>query len=453
MKRIWIVVGIIVGVIVIGMAGYLGFSSSSSKASSGVQAPQTAIVTKGDVNQSVTAPGSVVNYREAVIQMPFDGKLTEVEVQPGDTVKAGQVLAQFDSTTQELALATAKMNLAELTSPEAIANAELAVTSAQGDVINTQTALNNQQYWENNALIQDQYANLVIAKANLDKAQTAYDRANVGAYINNSDEAALYQALYAAQQKYHNAEYYYSLYSQHPTQRQLNQAQANLDLANAKLINAQNYLAALTSGGLPADATGSALDALIQAKLAVRMAQDNLDATKLTALFDGVVLESNAVADVIIPAGTTLFTIHDPRNIEMETTVTEEDFAFVKVGQQATVYFDALPTVVGSGVVSRIVPVRAPGNSPLYYVYMRLGEIPEGLVNGMTVDSHITIASRQGVLCLPRSVVHASADNKVELQVWNGTVTENREVVIGLRGDTTDEIISGLTVGEQVVVK
>jgi multidrug efflux pump subunit AcrA (membrane-fusion protein) len=183
------------------------------------------------------------------------------------------------------------------------------------------------------------------------------------------------------------------------------------------------------------------------------MAQDNLDATKLTALFDGVVLESNAVADVIIPAGTTLFTIHDPRNIEMETTVTEEDFAFVKVGQQATVYFDALPTVVGSGVVSRIVPVRAPGNSPLYYVYMRLGEIPEGLVNGMTVDSHITIASRQGVLCLPRSVVHASSDNKVELQVWNGTVTENREVVIGLRGDTTDEIISGLTVGEQVVVK
>jgi len=131
MKRIWIVIGIIVGVIVIGMAGYLGFSSSSPKASSGVQAPQTATVTKCDVNQSVTAPGSVVNYQEAVIQMPFDGKLTEVEVQPGDTVKAGQVLAQFDSTTQELTLATAKMNLAELTSPEAIANAELAITSAQ----------------------------------------------------------------------------------------------------------------------------------------------------------------------------------------------------------------------------------------------------------------------------------------------------------------------------------
>ena len=453
MKRIWIVVGIIMGVIVIGMAGYLGFSSSNPKASSGVQAPQTATVTKCDVNQSVTAPGSVVNYQDAVIQMPFDGKLTEVEIQPGDTVKAGQVLAQFDSTTQELALATAKMNLAELTSPEAIANAELAVTTAQADVIIAQTALDNQQYWQNNGLIQDQYATLVIAKANLDKAQAAYDRANVGAYINNSDEAALYQALYAAQQKYNTAEYYYSLYSQKPTQRQFNEAQANRDLANARLVNAQNYLAALTGGNVPAGATGASLDALIQAKQAVQTAEDALDATNLVAPFDGIVLESNAVTQELIPAGTNLFTVHDPKDIEMETTVTEEDFPLVKVGQMTTVYFDALPAVVGSGTVSRIIPVRAPGDSPLYYVYMRLGEIPEGLVNGMTVDSYITIASRQGVLCLPRSVVHASAANKVELQVWNGTATENRKVVIGLRGDTNDEIISGLTEGEQVVVK
>ena len=164
-------------------------------------------------------------------------------------------------------------------------------------------------------------------------------------------------------------------------------------------------------------------------------------------------LESNAVTQELIPARTNLFTIHDPKDIEMETTVTEEDFPLVKVGQKTSVYFDALPTIVGSGTVSRIIPVRAPGNSPLYYVYMRLREIPEGLVNGMTVDSYIIIANRQEVLCLPRSVVHASADKKVELQVWNGTVTENREVVIGLRGDTNDEIISGLIEGEKVVVK
>jgi len=452
MKRIWVMLGILSGVIVIGTAGYLGFRSNS-KTPTSIQAPQTTTVSRCDVQQSVTAPGSVVNFQEDVIQMPFDGKLTGVFVQAGDTVKAGQVLAQFDSTTQENTLITAKMALAELTSPEAIANAELAVTTAQADVITAQTALNNQQYWENNALIQDQYANLVVAKANLDKAQAAYDRAHVGAYINNSDEAALYQALYAAQQAYNTAQYYFSLYSQAPTQRQMNEARANLDLANATLTNAQNYFSALTGGNVPADATGSSYDALVQAKLAVQTAQNDLDATKLSAPSDGIVLESNAVTGVIIPAGTNLFTVHAPKDIEMETTVTEEDFPFVKVGQKATVYFDALPNVTGNGTVSRIVPVRAPGDSPLYYVYLRLDQVPDGLVNGMTVDSYITIASRQGVLCLPRSVVHASGSNTVELQVWNGLGTETKKVEIGLRGDTNDEILSGLDEGEQVIVK
>ena len=453
MKRIWIVVGIIAGVIIVGMAGYFGFRNNSPKSSPAVQAPQTASVTRCDVLQSVTATGNVINFQEAVLQMPLDGKLTEVFVQPGDSVKSGQILAQFDSTSQEIALTTAKMNLAGLTSPEAIANAELAITSAQADVITAQTALNNQQYWQNSALIQDQYANLVLARAGLDKAQAAYDNAHVGAYINNPDEASLYQALYAARQKYNLAEYYYSLYSQKPTERQFNAAQANLDLANARLVNAQNYLVALKGGDLPADATGSALEALISARLVVQTAQANLNATRLAAPFDGILLESNAATGVNIPAGTALFTIHDPRNIELETTVTEEDFPYVKAGQAASSYFDALPNVTGSGVVSRIVPKRAPGDSPLYYVYIRLADIPDGLVDGMTADSYITIASRQGVLCLPRSVVHASSANQVTLQVWNGSGIENRQVGIGLRGDTNDEIVSGLKLGEQVVVK
>ena len=58
---------------------------------------------------------------------------------------------------------------------------------------------------------------------------------NVGDYINNANEATAYQALYKAKQAYDTAFYYYSLYSQKPTQRQIDEAQANLDLANATL--------------------------------------------------------------------------------------------------------------------------------------------------------------------------------------------------------------------------
>jgi RND family efflux transporter MFP subunit len=453
MKRIWIVLGIILGVIVIGGVGYLGFSTSKPKVPAAPQAPQAVSVTRCNVEQSVTAPGSVVNFQETNIEMPVDGKLAEILAQPGDTVKKGQVLARLDSTSQELALATAKQKLAELTSPEAIANAKLAVTTAQADVTNAQIALNNQQYWKNDALIKDYYANLVIAKANLDQMQQAYDDAKVGEYINNADEAQLYKALYSAQQAYNLAEFYFSVYSQKPPQRQLDAAQATLDLAKVKLTNAQNNLAALTGGDVPADATSSLQEALKQAKLAVQTAQDNLDATQITAPFDGIILESNAETQKFTPAGTSLFTMHDPQDIEIKTTVTEVDFPYVKVGQNVTLYFDALLDVQASGVVSRIIPLRASGDTPLYYVYIRLDKVPDHLVDGMTADGVISIAQRQQVLCLPRAVVHASSGNTATVKVWNGVTTEERQIEIGLRGDIYLEILSGLKEGEKVVTQ
>ena len=161
------------------------------------------------------------------------GNVKLVQVKAGDQVQAGQLLVQLDDATQQIQLEQVNLVLQELTSPEAIANAKLAVTTAQSDVINAQYLVNNQLYWKNTSLIQDQYSNLVIAKENLDKAQAAYDNANVGEYINNADEAALYQALYKAQQAYDNARVLFQPYSQKPTQRQLDEAQATLDLANA----------------------------------------------------------------------------------------------------------------------------------------------------------------------------------------------------------------------------
>ncbi len=192
----------------------------------------------------------------------MNGKLANLEVKLGDQVEKGQLLAELDSTSLQEALTNAQLALQELTSPEAIANAKLAITTAQAAVINAQSALNNVQYWKNDGLIQEYYAKYVMAKDNLDRAQAAYDKANVGEYINNTGEAQLYQSLYNAQQAYNTAKYYYSLYSQKPTQRQTDAAQATLELQQAKLDNAKAYLEALTTGVVPADATGSEMSAL-----------------------------------------------------------------------------------------------------------------------------------------------------------------------------------------------
>jgi len=105
------------------------------------------------------------------------------------------------------------------------------------------------------------------------------------------------------------------------------------------------------------------------------------------------------------------------------------------------------------GKVERIIPKRLEGDRPLYNIYISLKEVPDGLADGMTSDTAITIAKREGVLCLPRATVRASSSGKTTIKVWDGIQVMDKEITIGLRGDTYVEIVSGLTEGELVVTR
>jgi multidrug resistance efflux pump len=334
-----------------------------------------------------TASGVVVADQQARMAFKLAGNVKLVQVKAGDQVQAGQVLVQLDDSSQQIQLEQANMALHELNSPEAIANAKLVITTAQKNVTNAQTALNNQQYWKNDALVQNYYANNVIAKDALDKAQEAYDSENVGEYINNANEAEAYQRLYNAKQAYDTAHYYFSLYSQAPTQRQTDEAQATLDLAKASLTNAQNYLTFLTGGNIPADASGSALESFRQAKFAIQTAQNNLDATRLVAPFSGEVASvTTSVGDYVSP-GQVLLIIIDVTHMHVETTdLSERDIPNVKLGQTATVSIKALNQDV-AGKVTAISPLSdILGGDVIYKVTILLDKLPANLLSGMSVD-------------------------------------------------------------------
>ena len=71
----------------------------------------------------------------------------------------------------------------------------------------------------------------------------------------------------------------------------------------------------------------------------------------------------------------------------------------------------------------------------------------------MTSDTAITIAKREGVLCLPRAVVRASGSDTTVVKVWDGVQETERKITVGLRGDTYVEIVDGLKEGEEVVTR
>jgi RND family efflux transporter MFP subunit len=418
MKRIWIVLGILAGIMIIAGAGYLGFRSSKPQAATLPPAPQTVAATRCDVEQSVTAPGSVVNFNERPINMPVDGSLNQVLVQPGDAVKAGDVLAIL------------------MEDPVRMAKARLDVAQAQSDLLAAQDA---QQKAERGlaALHLPRASKLELEQASLalDAAAAQRDAAHqdfnvvAGLPTNDPQRMAALAALDAATQVYNQAASNYNWLSGHASDADTAAAKNKVDLADANVALAQ---AALTKA---------------QASL------DFLTKGVITAPFAGVILKSIAQTGMPFTAGASLFTIHDPKDVEIQSNVTEEDFPFISVGQKVKLFFDALPDVEASGVISRIVPTRISGDRPLYYLYIRMDSVPDHLVEGMTVDGAIVLAQRSQVVCLPRAVVHASSADTATLEIWNGITTLQRQVKLGLRGDVYIEIVSGLQVGDQVVTK
>jgi multidrug efflux pump subunit AcrA (membrane-fusion protein) len=387
-----IIFGLVI-LVTIGAAGYFGFSST--KEPEPAPTPQTVSVTTCDVEQTVTAPGNLVNVNTADIKMPATGKLSAVHVRVGDAVKAGQTLAEIDP----VARTQAQVNLLE---------AQDALEKAQKN----RTVLDYPR--ATNDFIKDLRKKITNAKQVVDELNGSYKSAE-----DPLAKSQILASLTTAKENLKNLQSNMNWYTSKPTESDITNADSELALAQAKY-----------------DAAKAVLESL-----------------EINAPFDGVVFEVGAQLGETYQAEATLFSIGDPKALEVIAIVTEEDYPLLTVGQTVEIYFDAQPDASVEGKVDRIIPKRIEGDHPLYNIYITLESIPDGLADGMTADTAITIASRTGVLCLPRAVVRASSGDTTTVKVWDGTQEASREIGIGLRGDTYVEILSGLSEGDQVVTR
>jgi multidrug efflux pump subunit AcrA (membrane-fusion protein) len=110
-KSFWIVVVVIL--LVIASGGYYYVTSVYLPAQSPVEAEtlETARVRRGDLIVSASSVGKLVPVREAAIGFQRSGIIAELNVQPGDLVRAGQVLARLDDSEVQVQLAQAESNL------------------------------------------------------------------------------------------------------------------------------------------------------------------------------------------------------------------------------------------------------------------------------------------------------------------------------------------------------
>ena len=316
---------------------------------------------------ALTASGTV-EMTEINVAPEAAGKILAVNVKEGDTVHVGDVLAQLDDTLLKdqravaaTALQTANIALVQLTSPATIANVQAAIAQDKQNIDNAQQAYDNQNtFTTNQSAVQNAKASLVLAQKALTDAQNDYDKIK-GDPNNNTDKAAAYSKLYAAQTSFNSATYTYNLWLGNVKSEQLDIKAGALAVAKAKLPEDQALLAVLQGGPIPDNATGAGIVQLQQARIAVQLAQANLkllddEITKMTvnSLVNGMVMTRNAEPGSVVNAGAVLLTIGRTDELSITVYVPEDRIGDVVLGQTANVSVDSFPGIVFKGVVSYI---------------------------------------------------------------------------------------------------
>lgn len=120
-----------IAALILGGGGWFISQRIAARSATNDVPTETAVVIRDSLAVMVDATGSLLSPSETTLAFEASGQLVEVLVAEGQTVKAGDVLARLDSSALEVQLAQAELSLRLLTSPEAVAQAELSVLNAR----------------------------------------------------------------------------------------------------------------------------------------------------------------------------------------------------------------------------------------------------------------------------------------------------------------------------------
>lgn len=226
------------------------------------------------------------------------------------------------------------------------------------------------------------------------------------------------------------------------TLARLRELEARVGLLNQQVERATNLL---DRGVGSREVFDSAVSELAGAEAAVAAQRQVLANYQITAPIDGQILRLDADVGEVAQPGSVLFTVGQPRPLEVEAEVNEEDIPLMLVGQRALLGSDAFPGEPLEAVLTSITP----RGDPVLKTYRVRLALPEDtpLFIGMTVDVNIVVENREDRMLIPTTAV--DGDNMVF--VVEDRQVRRQPVEIGLRGIASVEIVSGLEGGAQLV--
>ena len=515
-SRIRILIVNLVVVLIAAGVGYWGWSSLHPKAAAVAAQTTTAsvadvqstvsasgtVLSPGDVGVSPSVSEPITNIYVKVGQHVTAGTLmaTLNSVTLLDSLnqaKAQLATEQITFNSDKQAISNAQLNVAQQISLNATNEAtdQTNVSTAQ------QTLTNDQTTAQQNVAV---YAsNVATAKAALDAANLNFNNyeglygpsgitvpfcESIDTINSNCTQLISYNsAVNSAQTQYNNSliTQTQSLAKDQQTiikdQAAIASAQTtqsiNIKKDAASLVSAQNAVVSAQNqfdlfkaqNGIDSD-TPAATDFQV-AQSAIGVAENNYNQAFIKAPVTGDVASISAVVGQVAPT-TTVSTIGsvsgfivltNVAGLEVSAGFSESDAAKIKPGEEVSYSFTALPNANATGKVISINLLPTTSQSATTYtVYFSIDGTVTGLKPGMTSTVQVLVNDAPNALSANPQAITTSGNatgatstgivNVVTMKAGKQVLTPT-PVVLGLLGDSLDQIISGVKAGAVLAIK
>lgn len=349
-------------------------------------------VKRGNMVLEVRGPGTLVPVDIRVISAPVEGRVERIPALPGVPVQPDTVLLELSDPEVEQAALEAQSQL----------------QAAQADYEDLKAQLEGQ--------LLAQQAQVSSSRSLAEEARLQAEADEVLARDGIIPDINLKRSRLRAEQTERQSKIEAQRYSQN---QRSNQAQLAAQRARVE-----------------------------QARALYELRRRQVDSLKVRANIPGVLQELPVQVGQRVTPGTTLARVARPENLKAELRIPEGQARDVTRGMPATV--DTRNGVV-RGRVERVAPSAQEGSVIVDVVFD--GPLPRGARPNLSVDGTIQLDRLDDVLYIGRPAVGQSGDTVQLFKLVKGTDEAVRvPVKLGRSSVTTMEIVSGLEVGDEVIL-
>ena len=493
-------------IIIILVVGGVYYYVQKTKASQTTTTYTLSTVNAGTVITTVTGTGQVSANNEVAVNAQVAGTIDAIPVSVGQKVSAGQELAHIDSTSAQQSLQSAQLSYDQLVQPaksgditdaqnslaQSYSNAFNSVASTFTDLQTIMPGLNTTLYGQT-GFLSDQHSSYLTTTGQgyRNTAGQEYDKANLEyqTVLTEYKGLSLSSATSSISQLLNDTHTMASdvvkslqdtqntitfIVSSQPDYDPKDVTTAESDVTgwlnqatsdNTSLLSSKNSIAT-NQNSLNNLLTGADTLQVQAQQLSLTQAEQNYAYQSVTSPIAGIVAKISITPAEQVSNGTAIATIVTP-NEYATISLNEVDAAKVAVGQKATLTFDAVNNLSLAGTVSEVDGIGTVSQGVVTYnVEIAFDSEDSRVKPGMSVNAAIITAADQNVLVVPSAAVKTQGNTSYVQElgqkystaqgsagVTSVTPPKNVPVTTGLSDDTNTEIDSGLSGGDQIIVK